>query len=307
MLYFLFPQFCLSTKGIAVKCYNLFIVKDGELNFMYIYADILLITNLYADYLLIRSAALLTHSPLRTGRGIFAAFIGSIFSLAIFLPKAFSFVLIPLKLISSALIVLAAFGYENIGRFFRRFAVFYLCAFIYGGLGTGLAFLFGGRFITARNGIIYADFSMPALVITSIAAYSCIALYRRFTDFGGNGEYTVIISDCGKTESFKAVADTGNILKDSFTGKYVIVCPRSILVSLYGSVPEFDSYEPTAAKRWRFIPYSTVSSSGLMAVICPNDVCLKNDETGQLYRADVYLGAAENETDISVFNPKILI
>lgn len=158
---------------------------------MYIYADILIITNIYVDFLLIKSSALLTHSPLRTGRGIFAAFIGSIFSLAIFLPKAFSYILIPLKLISSALIVLAAFGFESGGRFFRRFAVFYLCAFIYGGLGTGLAFLFGGRFITARNGVIYADFSMPALVITSIAAYACIAVYRRFTDTDGNGEYTV--------------------------------------------------------------------------------------------------------------------
>ena len=73
---------------------------------MYIYADILLITNIYVDFLLIKSAALLTHSHLRTGRGIFAAFIGSIFSLAIFLPKAFSYILIPLKLISSVLIVL---------------------------------------------------------------------------------------------------------------------------------------------------------------------------------------------------------
>lgn len=274
---------------------------------MYIYADILIITNIYVDFLLIKSAALLTHSPLRTGRGIFAAFIGSIFSLAIFLPKSFSYILIPLKLISSALIVLAAFGFESGGRFFRRFAVFYLCAFIYGGLGTGLAFLFGGRFITARNGVIYADFSMPALVITSIAAYACIAVYRRFTDADGSGEYTVIISDCGKTESFKAVADTGNVLKDSFTGKYVIVCPRDILVSVYGSIPEFDGSEPIVTKRWRFIPYSTVSSSGLMAVICPADVCVKNDETGELFKADVYLGAAENKTDISVFNPKILI
>ena len=274
---------------------------------MYIYADILIITNIYVDFLLIKSAALLSHSPLRTGRGIFAAFIGSIFSLAIFLPKAFSYILIPLKLISSALIVLTAFGFESGGRFFRRFAVFYLCAFIYGGLGTGLAFIFGGRFITARNGVIYADFSMPALVITSIAAYACIAVYRRFTDTDGSGEYTVIISDCGKTESFKAVADTGNVLKDSFTGKYVIVCPRDILVSIYGSIPEFDSSEPAVTKRWRFIPYSTVSSSGLMAVICPADVCVKNDETGELFKADVYLGAAENKTDISVFNPKILI
>ncbi|MGN1105606.1 MAG: sigma-E processing peptidase SpoIIGA [Huintestinicola sp.] len=277
---------------------------------MYIYADILIITNIYVDFLLIKSAAAITHSPLKTGRGILAAVVGSLFSLAIFLPRSLSLLLVPIKIISSAVIVLMAFGFENMGHFFRRMVVFYLCAFIFGGLGTGLAYITGGRFITARNGVIYADFSMPALVITSIAAYVCIGVYRRLSDYGGEGSYTVIVSDCGRTASFKAVADTGNILRDSFTGKYVIVCPRAVLLSLYDSVPDCVSVtegKASLGKRWRIIPYSTVSSSGIMAVICPSDVCLKNDETGQIYRADVYLGAAENDNAEAVFNPKILI
>lgn len=277
---------------------------------MYIYADILIITNIYVDFLLIKSSAAITHSPLKTGRGIAAAVAGSFFSLAIFLPKSFSPLLVPIKLISSAFIVFIAFGFENIGHFFRRMVVFYLCAFVYGGLGTGLAYLTGGRFITARNGVIYADFSMPALVITSIAAYVCIAVYRRLSDYSGTGSYTVIVSDCGRTASFKAVADTGNILRDSFTGKYVIVCPKAVLLSLYNSVPDCVSVTEGRAslgKRWRIIPYSTVSASGIMAIICPRDVCLKNDETGQIFRADVYLGAAENDNARAVFNPKILI
>lgn len=277
---------------------------------MYIYADILIITNIYVDFLLIKSASAITHSPLRTGRGIAAAVIGSLFSLALFLPKSFSFFLAPLKIISSAIIVLISFGFENSSSFFRRIVVFYLCAFVFGGLGTGLAYLTGGRFIIARNGIIYADFSMPALVITSIAAYACIGVYKRLSNYGSDGSYTVIVSDCGRTASFKAVADTGNILKDSFTGKYVIVCPKDVLMTLYGSVPDCKSVtegKASLGKRWRIIPYSTVSSSGIMAVICPLDLCLKNDETGQIFRADVYLGAAENDSAAAVFNPKILI
>lgn len=277
---------------------------------MYIYADILIITNIYVDFLLIRSAAAITHSPLKTGRVIAAAVIGGFFSLAIFLPRSLSFLLAPLKLISSGVIVLTAFRFENASYFFRRILVFYICAFVYGGLGTGLAYLTGGRFITSRNGIIYADFSMPALVISSIAAFISIGIYRRLSDCQNGGIYTVIVSDGGKTVSFKAMADTGNILRDSFTGKYVIVCPRNVLIGLYGMVPDYESVaagKSKLGKRWRLIPYSTVSSSGMIAVICPMDVCIKNDETGQISRADVYLGAAQNDCSAAVFNPKILI
>ena len=277
---------------------------------MYIYADILIITNIYADFLLIKSAASITHSPLKTCRAIAAAVIGGLFSLAIFLPRSLSFLLAPLKLISSAVIVFTAFGFENTAYFFRRMVVFYICAFVFGGLGTGLAYLTGGRFITLRNGIIYADVSMPALVISSIAAYICIGVYKRLSDSGGSGTYTVIVSDCGRTVSFKAMADTGNILRDSFTGKYVIVCPRNVLVGLYGTVPDCESAasgKTSLGKRWRLIPYSTVSSSGMIAVICPKDVCIKKDETGQISRADVYLGAADGDCTAAVFNPKILI
>ncbi|MCI7768595.1 MAG: sigma-E processing peptidase SpoIIGA [Oscillospiraceae bacterium] len=277
---------------------------------MYIYADILIIINIYADFLLIKSAAAITHSPLKTGRAVAAAVIGGFFSLAIFLPKGLAFLLAPLKLISSAVIVLTAFGFENLPCFFRRMVIFYICAFVFGGLGTGLAYLTGGRFITARNGIIYADFSMPALVITSIAASICIGIYKRISDCGGGGSYTVIVSDCGRTMSFKAMADTGNILKDSFTGKFVIVCPKDVLIGLYGKIPDCESVaagKSSMGKRWRIIPYSTVSSSGMIAVICPMEVCIKNDETGHISRADVYLGAAQNDCSEAVFNPKILI
>lgn len=277
---------------------------------MFIYVDILIITNIYADFLLIKSASAITHSPLKVRRGITAAVIGSFFSLAIFLPKSLCYLSVPIKIISAAVIVLTAFGYESKAYFFRRLFVFFLCAFIFGGLGTGIAYLTGGRFITARNGIIYADFSMPALVISSIAAYACIGLYKRLSDCGSEGMYTVIVSDCGRTASFKAMADTGNILKDGFTGKYVIVCPKDTLLEIYGKIPDCENViggKERPEKRWRIIPYSTISSSGMIAVICPKEVILKNEETGQLFRADVYLGAAQNDCTTAVFNPKILV
>ena len=186
---------------------------------MFIYADVLIIVNIYVDFLLIQSAKTITHSPMKTSRGIIAAMLGSLFSLVIFLPRLPVWLMMLTKLISSAVIVFTAFGYENRRIYLKRLFIFYLTAFIYGGLGTGLAYISGGKLLVSRNGILYADFSLPALVITSIAAYACIAVYKHFADTSEEGAvYTVIVSDCYKTVSFKAISDTGNLLKDSFTG-----------------------------------------------------------------------------------------
>lgn len=280
---------------------------------MYIYVDILIITNIYMDFLLIQAAKAITHSPMKTVRGLAAAGIGSLFSLVIFFPRLNAAALFFIKLISSALIVWTAFGFDNIRAYIKRLFVFYLSAFIFGGLGTCLSAAAGGKLIASRNGVIYADFSLPALVVTSISAYACIAVYKHFADCSEEGAvYTVIVSDKDKTVSFRAMADTGNILKDSFTGKPVIVCPRRFLEELYGSVPDEGSFVlrkggTAVFSRWRLIPYTTVSSSGLTAIICPREICIKNEYTGRIFRADAYLAAAGEDTELAVFHPKILL
>lgn len=281
---------------------------------MFIYADVLIIVNIYVDFLLIQSAKTITHSPMKTSRGIIAAMLGSLFSLVIFLPRLPVWLMMLTKLISSAVIVFTAFGYENRRIYLKRLFIFYLTAFIYGGLGTGLAYISGGKLLVSRNGILYADFSLPALVITSIAAYACIAVYKHFADTSEEGAvYTVIVSDCNKTVSFKAISDTGNLLKDGFTGKPVIVCPACELAKLYGDIPQCDGTDISASgniavmTRWRLIPWSTASGTGLIPVILPKEICIKNDQTGCFSKADAYLGASPSNNAYAVFHPKILI
>lgn len=282
---------------------------------MYIYADILIITNIYVDFLLIKSAQAITHSPLKASRGCIAAVIGSLFSLVIFLPRMSAAAMTLIKTAAAALTVLAAFGYESRRAYLKRLFVFWLASFIFGGVGTAVSYFVGGRLFLSRNGVIYADFSMAALVITSIAAYLSIAVYKRIADCSEEGSvYTVIVSDNGKTVSFRAIADTGNILKDGFTGKPVIVCGRQTLERLYDTIPDEKTITDNVGSvgiavkmRWRLIPYTTASGGGLIPIIHPREICIKNDETGDISAADAYLGAAPRENDFAVFHPKILL
>lgn len=279
---------------------------------MYIYADVLIITNIYVDFLLIKSTQAITHSPMKTSRCIIASMLGSLFSMVIFLPGLSALSLFIIKFVSAVIIVYASFGYESKRSYIKRLFIFFLASFIYAGIGTAISYASGGRLLLSRNGVIYADFSIITLVITTIAAYICISLYKRLADYSEEGaDYTVIVSDNGKTISFKALSDTGNLLKDSFSGKSVIVCDRETLARLYENIPGEDELlnnNPTAAMTgWRLIPYSTASGSGLILIICPKDIYIKNDENGDIFHCDAYLGAAGQHMETAVFHPKILL
>ncbi|MDE7293521.1 MAG: sigma-E processing peptidase SpoIIGA [Oscillospiraceae bacterium] len=305
---------------------------------MYVYVDILIITNIYVDFLLIKSTSIITHSRLKAFRGIAAAVLGSLFSLVIFLPKIPSLGLAAVKLFSAVPVVLAAFGYESRNVYFKRLFVFFMASFIFAGLGSAASSLLGGRVIVSRNGVIYGNFSMPVLIASTIGAYAVIQLYKRAADVSEKGGvYTVTARLGSKTVSFRALADTGNSLRDIITGKPVIIVNRGILSEIFGNIPDEaglldipespppDQFFENAAaaskprqytqtlqcpKRrrhlWRIIPCKTVSGTALIPICRPDEVAVKNEETGQIRTADVYLGVSPIDCEFAVFNPKIL-
>ncbi len=314
---------------------------------MYVYVDILIITNIYVDFLLIKSTSIITHSRLKTFRGIAAAVLGSLFSLVIFLPKIPSPGLAAVKLFSAAPVVLTAFGYESGSAYFKRLFVFFMTSFIFAGLGSAASSFLGGRVMISRNGVIYGNFSMPVLIASTVGAYAVIQLYKRAADVSEKGGvYTITARLGSKTVSFRALADTGNSLRDIITGKPVIIANRSILSEIFGHIPDeselLDITEvipsdgitentpaaPGSPKSrqhkqpqhslqlkqrpnlrrptWRIIPCKTVSGTALIPICRPDEVALKNEETGQIRTADVYLGVSPVDCEFAVFNPKIL-
>ncbi|MCM1579202.1 MAG: sigma-E processing peptidase SpoIIGA [Ruminococcus sp.] len=285
---------------------------------MYIYVDILIITNIYVDFLLISSTAAITHSRLKTWRGIAAAVLGGLFSLVIFLPRIPPLGLAAVKLLSAVPIVLTEFGYESKEIFIKRIFLFFMASFIFAGAGSGLSSLLGGRVMVSRNGVVYGNFSMPVLIGSTVGAYAVIRLYKRAADVSEKGGvYTVTVRADRKTVSFRALADTGNALTDVITGKPVIIADRRLITELFGHIPaeeelwDIPESPPqggtvTKHRHWRLIPCKTVSGNALIPIIRPDEAAVKNEETGQIRSVDIYLGASPNDCEFAVFNPKIL-
>lgn len=279
---------------------------------MYIYVDILIITNIYADFFLLKTTARLTHTPLRNGKCILGALVGSLFSLIILLPPLSSFALLLIRLLSAALMIITAFGGGKSPRELLKIGViFFFVCFIFAGAEYGIAVLSGGKNMIWHNSTLYVNISLLTLVISTIISYAAISFFRYYID-GKNStdiKYDIIIAKNNKTVSVKAVGDTCNNLTDVFTGKPVIICSKDSVSHLFG---DGEAEKALSAEKeghingWRLIPCSTIQSAGMLPVFKPTGAVVKSSENGLLKSVDVYVGIVDRNMEYAVFNPKIL-
>lgn len=273
---------------------------------MYIYVDILIITNIYANFFLLKTTARLIHTPLRNGKCILGALVGSLFSLIILLPPINSFLLLLIRILSAALMITVSFGGGKSPRELIGIGItFFFVCFIFAGIEYGLAVLSGGKNMIWHNSTLYVNISLLTLVISTIASYAAVCLFRCFTDGKNSADtiYDLIITQNGRTVSLKAVGDTCNNLTDMFTGKPVIVCNKSSVIGLFGgNAPDAEA----PGSGWRLIPFSTIHSDGMLPIFKPSGVIVKNTENGSAKSVDVYIGVTAKEMEHAIFNPKIL-
>lgn len=274
---------------------------------MYIYVDILIITNIYANFFLLKTTARLIHVPLRNGKCILGAIVGSLFSLIILLPPINSVLLLLIRILSAVLMITVSFGGGKTSReLFGIGTVFFFVCFIFAGIEYGLAVLSGGKNMLWHNSTLYVNISLLTLVISTIVSYAAVCFFRYCMDGRNSADvlYDLMITKDGRTVSVKAVGDTCNNLTDAFTGKPVIVCGKSSLAFIVDE-NSFNEDIPNG-KGWRLIPFSTIDSEGMLPIFKPSGVIIKNTENGSVRSVDVYIGVVTKEMEHAVFNPKIL-
>ncbi|MCH5194250.1 MAG: sigma-E processing peptidase SpoIIGA [Oscillospiraceae bacterium] len=278
---------------------------------MYIYVDVLIIINIYANFFLLKTTARLTHSPVKNSRCIAAAAIGSLFSLIILLPRLGALLLLIIRLLSAALMIVITFGKKPYEPLFEKGLVFLFVCFIFAGIEYGLSVFSGGQNMIWHNSVLYVNISLLTLVISTIISYAAISFFRYYLDGKNSSDekYTITITKNGRSISLDAVSDTCNNLTDVFTGKPVIVCGRSSLSGLFEST-ELDAVlsgdNTDYISGWRLIPFSTIASDGMLRTFQPEYVIVCSQESGKRRSADVYIGVVSRDMEYAVFNPKIL-
>ncbi len=234
-----------------------------------IYADILVVLNIMVNYLLLRAVSALFGTQRNPVRLLVSSLIGGVFSLIIFIENIPLLLNLILKTLFMSVMVIVAFKTRKISDFLKNSAAFFLCNFAFAGIMLAVNVFISPNAVYYKNGAVYFDVDILTLIALSVGCYVVLSLISRFTRdrMVRNLLYDISVTYGEKTVSGKALLDTGNALKDAFSGNPVIVAEKSFVEKLIG-----DNADVTVMKNFRLIPYSTINSGGALPAFLADEI-----------------------------------
>ena len=240
---------------------------------MKIYLDLIMILNFFIDLLLLLTVSIILKRKVSFIKLMLGSFFGGISILLLFF-NINSFILFILKLIISIFMILISFGYENLKYTLINLLYLYMSSIILG----GFLYLLNLEFSYKHIGIIFYNNGLSInfiflIIFSPIILYIYIKQTKKLRNNYSN-YYNVEIYYKNKKYKYVGYLDTGNILKDSLTGKSVILIDkRKLLFNI---------------KKFRFIPYMSINGNNMIKVIKIDKLIFNNKEY------DVLLGIMDN-------------
>ena len=245
------------------------------------YADILFIVNFFINYILLISAARLTAAAIKRPRVAAAALIGAGYAVLVLFPSLLFLTNAVVKLSVGVLMALTAFGHQR--RILRLTVVFFAVSAAFAGVIFAISLLGGGGL-----GGIFTPVGVKTLMLSFAVTYLLItAVFKRVAKINA-GTVSLNLRRGERVLSVKALVDTGNSLRDPFTGSPVIVAGVTELRALFsGETADMLSeiknkdaikvLEELSGKadgqQFRLLPYNAVGTpAGVLLAFRPDEV-----------------------------------
>ena len=286
-------------------------VQGGEI--MVVYIDVLVVLNFYIIYILLRTLCIFTHQKITTKRLLLSTGIGSLTSLAILIPNLGLWFSILIKLISCCIIILIAFDFGNIQKFVKKMLLFLFMNFIFAGIVMFVEQQFSPRKMLVSNGIFYLDISITILIISTIIAYFTIKIITILIDNKLNSTrvFNIKIISAKGEKNLPALADTGNKLRDIYSGSPVVICSfeevRDILPNeICNFLDANDIYKVSEGSR--LIPANSIGGESLIPIFKPNEIIISYENEHKSVNAIIGLTKSSSlKNDYKcIFNPVLL-
>lgn len=278
---------------------------------MVVYLDVLVCLNIVITYFILLAAKAFSHSNSNVYRLILASVTGGLFSMYIFLPRQHFLIELLVKIIFGAVITVIAFKRSKLKAFLRAFFAFNAVSFLYAGSMIALWYVIKPKGMVINNGVVYFKISPIILICSTVICYLVLRLAQILLK--REDTYSEIksvkLSFNKKTVVCRCIVDTGNTLCDTLGGYKVILISKEIASELLTEkdVAELLSLDVSGdlAKRFRVIPYKTLSGNSLMPGLCIDgaDVDNKNIE-----KAMVAIANTEFDGDYSgIISPEFIM
>ncbi len=254
-----------------------------------IYADVLVIINLYVTYFLLLSAAFISREKPERLRLVLSSFFGGFYALLVLLPVVIPFQSFIIKAGAVILPPVIAFGFRSTKTFLRLCVSYLVCSFVFAGLMFALWYFVCPAGMFYDGSVVYFDIDVLTLVFFTVVCYG----FMRLFDFVFKSRapvntvfYCKVYLKEGEY-SLKTFLDTGNNLTDPFSGKPIIIANTEKFRDV------FDFENPEAGEGLRFVLCSTVSGKSLLPAASP--LRLKVEGADTCFTTDKVMIAFTNE------------
>ena len=258
-----------------------------------IYADVLVIVNLYINYILLRLCAKVARRDAKSVRVFFASLLGGIYSLIILIDTIPEWVITVTKLAVGIVMLLLAFGFGNKRAFLRLIGAFLLVDIAFAGLMLALWLIFSPRSMVYCCGIVYFNINTLTLLILTVICYIITTAVTKLIAFKApkNNVYTLTVHFGSHEFIGKAFLDSGNTLTEPFSGYPVIIIDPAMKDA--DGVTIFERFEESE-KLSRIIPCSTIGKTTELTAFRPDLVKISGLES--TFETDkVYLAMSKSK------------
>ncbi len=231
---------------------------------MVVYIDILIVINTVINYAVLMTADKLLKRNIRLYRLIIGAFTGALFSLIIFTDIDNQPLLWLIRLISSAVIALAAFGYKSRREYIKALIMTAAVSLVYCGGFILFYQLFKPPNMLIINDVPYFEVDpLLMIILTAVIYIILLVISKLFSERIKSTVVPVKFSINKKDYSCIGKVDTGCNLTEPFSNSPVIIVDRSIIT--------INDNEPR-----RIIPYTSIGGSSYLSAVKADSVTIDN-------------------------------
>lgn len=240
---------------------SFFYTYNGDV--MKIYLDLVMILNFFIDFILLLTVSVTLKRNIKLSKLMLGSFLGGLSIIVLFFEIS-NVVLFFIKVAISIVMTLVAFEYRNIKYTLINLLYLYMASIILG----GFLYLLNIEFSYKHVGIIFYNNGLSInfiflIIFSPIILYIYIKQTKNLRNNYSN-YYNVEIYLNNKKYKYIGYLDTGNTLKDSLTGKSVILIDkRKILFNIKG---------------FRLIPYCGLNGNNMIKVIKIDKLLFNNKE-----------------------------
>lgn len=271
-----------------------------------VYVDTLFSLNLAVDYFLLVLTAKVAGVYIKRSRLLASALVGALLAVLLYFPPLPKALALLLRLAVCCVTALAAFIGEPGKSWPRLLGIFVMVTLLLAGIVLGLSELGGGA--RMQNGVLYFEISGTVMALSFMAVYVLSGLVLGKGRASPGRSYQEVTAEMGeRSVRFRALTDSGNLLRDPMSGRKVIVVESRAIAPLFGGMTgellqSLDALAPeTALEQLRrcgntpfwLLPARTAAQNALMVVFRPEKLYIDGN-----LREDYILGLAGRQLEI---------